>query len=60
MIERFGIQSVMSLGIVNIDDVAYKELNNVSVYVIIRDKLVENNDMLSNILNKIFQFVVVI
>ena len=52
MIERFGIQSVMSLGIVNIDDVAYKELNNVSVYVIIRDKLVENNDMLSNILTE--------
>jgi len=50
----------MSLGIVNIDDIAYKEFNNVSVYDIIRDKLVENNDMLSNILNKISQFVVVI
>jgi len=37
---------------INIDDVAYKEFNNISVYDIIRDKLFENNNILSSILIK--------
>ena len=39
----------MSFEIVNIDDVTYKEFNNVLVYDIIRDNLLKNNDMLSSI-----------
>jgi hypothetical protein len=42
----------VSFGILKIDDVAYKEFNNLSVYDIIRDKLFESNDMLSIILTK--------
>jgi hypothetical protein len=42
----------MSLRTINIDDVAYKEFYNVSVYDITRDKLFENNDMLSSILTE--------
>ena len=42
----------MSFGILKINDVAYKELNNLSVYDIIRDKLFESNDMPSIILTK--------
>jgi hypothetical protein len=41
----------VNFGTVNIDDVAYKEFNNVSVYDIIRDKLFKNN-MLSSILTR--------
>jgi hypothetical protein len=41
IIERFGIQSVVSLGIINIDDVAFEKFNNVSFYDIIRDKLLK-------------------
>jgi hypothetical protein len=37
---------------INIDDVAYKEFNNISVYDIIIDKLFENNNILSSILIK--------
>jgi hypothetical protein len=32
--------------------VSYKLFNNVSIFDIIRDKLFENNDMLSSILNE--------
>ena len=42
----------MNLRIVNINDVSYKLFNKVSIYDIIRDKLFENNDMLSSILNE--------
>ena len=47
IIKRFEIQSVVSFRMVNI---AYKEFNNVSFYDILRDKLFENNNMLSSIL----------
>ena len=59
VIERFEIQSAISLRIVSIDNVAYEQLNNVSVYDIIRDKMVENNDILSIILNKMSQFIAI-
>ena len=42
----------MSFMTINIDDVAYKEFNNISVYDIIIDKLFENNNILSSILIK--------
>ena len=42
----------MSLGTINIDDVSYEEFNNVSIYDIIKDKLLKNNDMLSSILTE--------
>ena len=42
----------MSFGTINIKDVAYEKLKNVSVYNIIRDKLFKNNDMLSSILTE--------
>ena len=42
----------MSFEIVTIDDVAYKEFNNVLVYDIIIDKLFKNNVMLSSILTE--------
>jgi hypothetical protein len=47
IIERFEIQSFVSFVIVN---VVCKEFNNVSIYGIIRDKLVKNNNMLSSVL----------
>ena len=50
IIKRFRIQSVVSFGIVNIDDVAYNEFKNVSINDIIRDKLFESNNMLSSVL----------
>jgi hypothetical protein len=40
----------LSFATVNIDVVVCQEFNNVLVYVIIRDKLFENNDMISSIL----------
>jgi hypothetical protein len=52
VIERFDIQSTMNFRKIKIDDVSYIEFNNVSVYDIIRDKLVENKDMLSSILTE--------
>jgi hypothetical protein len=52
VIQRFEIHSTVNLKIVNINDVSYKLFNNVSIYNIIRDKLFENNDMLSSILNE--------
>jgi hypothetical protein len=52
VIERFDIHSTVNLRIVNINDVSYKLFNNVSIFDIIRDKLFENNDMLSSILNE--------
>jgi hypothetical protein len=42
----------VSFEIVTIDDVAYKEFNNVLVYDIIIDKLFKNNVMLSSILTE--------
>ena len=36
----------MSFATVNVDNVAYEKLNNVSVYDIIRDKLLKNNDII--------------
>ena len=42
----------MSFEIVTIEDVAYKEFNNVLVYDIIIDKLFKNNVMLSSILTE--------
>jgi hypothetical protein len=39
----------MNFGTIKIDDVSYIEFNNVSFYNIIRDKLIENKDMLSSI-----------
>ena len=42
----------MSFGTINIDDVSYEEFNNVSIYDIIKDKLLKNNDMLSSILTE--------
>jgi hypothetical protein len=52
VIEKFDIQSTMNFRKIKIDDVSYIEFNNVSVYDIIRDKLVENKDMLSSILTE--------
>jgi len=52
VIKRFEIHSTVNLRIVNINDVSYKLFNKVSIYDIIRDKLFENNDMLSSILNE--------
>ena len=49
IIERFEIQSAMNFGTIKIDDVSYIEFNNVSFYNIIRDKLIENKEMLSSI-----------
>jgi len=42
----------VSFEIITIDDVAYKEFNNVLVYDIIIDKLFKNNVMLSSILTE--------
>jgi len=42
----------MSVETLNIDNIAYKEFNNVLVYNIMRDKLFKNNDMLSSILTE--------
>ena len=42
----------MNFRTIKINDVSYIEFNNVSVYDIIRDKLVENKDMLSSILTE--------
>jgi hypothetical protein len=42
----------VSFEMVTIDDVAYKEFNNVLVYDIIIDKLFKNNVMLSSILTE--------
>jgi hypothetical protein len=42
----------VSFGIVKIDDVVYKEFNNLLIYDIIRDILFEINDMLIIILTK--------
>ena len=42
----------MSFGIVKINDVAYEELFNISVYNSIKDKLFKSNGMLIIILNK--------
>jgi hypothetical protein len=42
----------VSFGTINIDDVSYEEFNNVSIYDIIKDKLLKNNDMLSSILTE--------
>ena len=39
----------MSFATINIDDVVCEKFNNISVYDIIIDKLLENNDMLSSI-----------
>jgi len=50
VIERFWIQSAVSFWTVNIDNVTYKEFNNISVYDIIRDKKKFKNSMLSSIL----------
>jgi hypothetical protein len=52
VIEKFDIQSTMNFRKIKIDDVSYIEFNNVSFYDIIRDKLVENKDMLSSILTE--------
>ena len=52
VIKRFWIQLVVSFATINIDDVTCKEFNNVSVYDITRDKIFENNDMLSSIFTK--------
>jgi hypothetical protein len=43
VIERFGIQLAMSFWIVKINDVAYMEFINLSVYNSIKDKLLKNN-----------------
>jgi len=42
----------VSFETINIDDVSYEEFNNVSIYDIIKDKLLKNNDMLSSILTE--------
>ena len=42
----------MSFEIVKIDDIVYKEFNNLLIYDIIRDILFEINDMLIIILTK--------
>jgi hypothetical protein len=52
VIERFEIQSAMNFRTIKIDDVSCTEFNNVSIYNIIRDKLVENKDKLSSILTE--------
>jgi hypothetical protein len=43
VIRKFKIQLYLNFKIVKIDDTAYKELINLSVYESIREKLFENN-----------------
>jgi hypothetical protein len=50
VIERFEIQSVVSFGTIKINDVAYEEFNNLSIYDSIKDKLFESNNIWSFIL----------
>jgi hypothetical protein len=42
----------MSFWTVKIDDITYKEFNNILVYDSLRDKLFENNNMWSIILTE--------
>ena len=51
-IKKFRIQLVVSFWIVKIDDVSYKEFNNLSIYDSIRDKLFESNNMWNIILTE--------
>ena len=44
--KKIKIQLAVSLTTININDIAYEEFNNVSVYDIIRDKLLKNNDII--------------
>jgi hypothetical protein len=43
VIRKFKIQLYLNFKIVKIDDTAYKELINLSVYESIREKFFENN-----------------
>jgi hypothetical protein len=43
VIRKFKIQLYLNFKIVKIDDTAYKEIINLSVYESIREKLFENN-----------------
>jgi hypothetical protein len=52
VIKRFKIQLVVSFATININDITCEEFNNVSGYDITRDKIFENNDMLSSIFTK--------
>ena len=52
IIERFEIQLTVNFRTIKIDNVAYKEFNNLLVYDSIRDNFFESNDMLSIILTK--------
>ena len=52
LFERFEIQLTMNFRTIKIDNVAYKEFNNLLVYDSIKDNFFGNNDMLSIILTK--------
>jgi hypothetical protein len=47
VIERFGIQLAVGFRTVKINDIAYEEFKNLSVYDSVKDKLFESNNMLS-------------
>jgi hypothetical protein len=52
VIERFEIQSVVNFETIKINDVAYEEFNNLSIYDSIKDKLFESNNIWSIILTE--------
>jgi hypothetical protein len=52
VIEWFEIQSVVNFETIKINDVAYEEFNNLSIYDSIKDKLFESNNIWSIILTE--------
>jgi hypothetical protein len=52
VIERFEIQSVVNFKTIKINNVAYEEFNNLSIYDSIKDKLFESNNIWSIILTE--------
>jgi hypothetical protein len=52
VIERFEIQSVVNFETIKINNVAYEEFNNLSIYDSIKDKLFESNNIWSIILTE--------
>jgi hypothetical protein len=52
VIERFEIQSIVNFETIKINNVAYEEFNNLSIYDSIKDKLFESNNIWSIILTE--------
>jgi hypothetical protein len=60
VIEKFKTQSNMNFEIVKINDIAYEEFFNLSIYESIREILFENNKMLIlYLLNKRSRFIAI-